>query len=122
MLVELHPNLRACRRPSPPTPLPRGRGEQRLFPSPPGGEGQGEGANAPWRTPFQEGLALPPAPGKDVVGMSDTQTLMTKIGALRQRLELAQGLVRDADFLPASLEAPGGTRGEAVRRLERHVQ
>src|SRR5262249_35071191 len=52
--------------------------------------------------------------------MSDTQVLLKKIAALRQRLEQAPGLVKDVDGAPAVAEEkqPGPLR---VHRLERYV-
>src|SRR5215831_7236997 len=52
-------------------------------------------------------------------GMTDTQVLLGKIAALRQRLEQAQGLARDADSAATALA--GETRDDAGRiwRLER---
>src|SRR5207244_3374450 len=52
--------------------------------------------------------------------MSETQTLLSKIAALRQRLEQAQGLVSDAGTAAASLLEPQ-TPADAVRALERKV-
>jgi HD-GYP domain-containing protein (c-di-GMP phosphodiesterase class II) len=53
--------------------------------------------------------------------MSDTQVLLGKIAALRQRLEQAQGLAHEAGSAAASLAEE--TRGETGRiwRLERHL-
>lgn len=53
--------------------------------------------------------------------MTDTQVLLGKIAALRQRLEQAQGLARDAGSAAAALT--GETRDETGRvwRLERQV-
>ncbi len=49
--------------------------------------------------------------------MSDTQVLLQKIAALRQRLEQAQGLAHDVGSAAASLPAEPAR----VQRLERHV-
>jgi HD-GYP domain-containing protein (c-di-GMP phosphodiesterase class II) len=53
--------------------------------------------------------------------MTDTQVLLGKIAALRQRLEQAQGLARDADSAATALA--GETRDDAGRiwRLERRA-
>src|SRR5262249_8975652 len=51
-------------------------------------------------------------------GMSETQVLLSKIVALRQRLEQAQGLIRDAGSTAASLL---GGAADPVRVLERKV-
>jgi HD-GYP domain-containing protein (c-di-GMP phosphodiesterase class II) len=53
--------------------------------------------------------------------MTDTQVLLSKIAALRQRLEQAQGLVRDAGPAAASLATPGGDGPTAVDALETKV-
>ena len=53
--------------------------------------------------------------------MSDTQVLLTKIAALRQRLEQAQGLVHDAGSAAASLLPPPSERSAAVDALESRV-
>jgi HD-GYP domain-containing protein (c-di-GMP phosphodiesterase class II) len=53
--------------------------------------------------------------------MTDTQVLLSKIAALRQRLEQAQGLVRDAGSAAASLMTPGGDGPTAVDALETKV-
>jgi HD-GYP domain-containing protein (c-di-GMP phosphodiesterase class II) len=53
--------------------------------------------------------------------MSDTQLLLTKIAALRQRLEQAQGLVHDAGSAAASLLPPTSERSTAVDALENRV-
>src|SRR5262249_24427410 len=50
-------------------------------------------------------------------GMSDTQMLLSKISALRQRLEQAQGLAREAGAAVAGLVETDG--GERLARLER---
>src|SRR5215472_156378 len=54
-------------------------------------------------------------------GMTDTQVLLGKIAALRQRLEQAQGLACDADSAATALA--GETRDDAGRvwRLERQA-
>jgi HD-GYP domain-containing protein (c-di-GMP phosphodiesterase class II) len=51
--------------------------------------------------------------------MSDTQLLLTKISALRQRLEQAQGLAREADAAVAGLVQ--GNEPERLARLERQT-
>jgi HD-GYP domain-containing protein (c-di-GMP phosphodiesterase class II) len=50
--------------------------------------------------------------------MTDTQLLLSKIAALRQRLEQAQGLVRAADTVAAELSQ----HGEAARDLQAKVE
>src|SRR5579885_2028986 len=48
--------------------------------------------------------------------MTETQTLLGKIAALRQRLEQAQGLASEADSAAAALAGGDGGRLEALRR------
>jgi HD-GYP domain-containing protein (c-di-GMP phosphodiesterase class II) len=48
--------------------------------------------------------------------MSDTQALLGKIAALRQRLEQAQGLAHEADSAAAALAGGDGGRLELLRR------
>ena len=48
--------------------------------------------------------------------MSETQALLGKIAALRQRLEQAQGLVREADSAAAALAGGDGRRVEVLQR------
>ncbi|HEX5273547.1 MAG TPA: HD domain-containing phosphohydrolase [Gemmataceae bacterium] len=48
--------------------------------------------------------------------MSETQTLLGKIAALRQRLEQAQGLVNEAGSAAAALAGDDGGRLEVLRR------
>jgi HD-GYP domain-containing protein (c-di-GMP phosphodiesterase class II) len=55
------------------------------------------------------------------VGMTDTQVLLGKIAALRQRLEQAQGLARDADSAAAALIDETRDDTGRVWRLERQV-
>jgi HD-GYP domain-containing protein (c-di-GMP phosphodiesterase class II) len=50
--------------------------------------------------------------------MSDTQTLLAKITALRQRLEQAQGLVRDAGTAAAALMPPDAASAPTMETLE----
>jgi HD-GYP domain-containing protein (c-di-GMP phosphodiesterase class II) len=53
--------------------------------------------------------------------MSETQVLLSKIAALRQRLEQAQGLLSDAGSTAASLLERGSPTTDAVGLLERKV-
>jgi HD-GYP domain-containing protein (c-di-GMP phosphodiesterase class II) len=53
--------------------------------------------------------------------MIETQALLGKIAALRQRLEQAQGLVKDASSQVASLLSRGTDGAAATRLLERRV-
>src|SRR5262245_54068649 len=55
-------------------------------------------------------------------GMTDTQVLLGKIAALRQRLEQAQGLARDADSAAATLAGTPRDDSGRVWRLERQVE
>ncbi len=48
--------------------------------------------------------------------MSETQTLLGKIAALRQRLEQAQGLAHEADSAAAALAGDDGARLEVLRQ------
>ena len=48
--------------------------------------------------------------------MSETQTLLGKIAALRQRLEQAQGLANEAGSAAAALAGDDGGRLEVLRR------
>jgi HD-GYP domain-containing protein (c-di-GMP phosphodiesterase class II) len=54
-------------------------------------------------------------------GMTDTQVLLGKITALRQRLEQAQGLARDAGSAAAALSGEARDDAGRVWRLERRV-
>jgi HD-GYP domain-containing protein (c-di-GMP phosphodiesterase class II) len=54
-------------------------------------------------------------------GMSDTQVLLSKIAALRQRLEQAQGLVRDAGSAAASLMPDRSPSPMPVEQLANQV-
>ena len=54
-------------------------------------------------------------PGGD---MTETQVLLSKIAALRQRLEQAQGLAKDADSVAAGLVK----EGDAVQALRSKVE
>jgi len=53
--------------------------------------------------------------------MSDTQVLLTKIAALRQRLEQAQGLARDVTSAAAALPVASLRTADRVRDLEKQV-
>src|SRR5262245_26813110 len=54
-------------------------------------------------------------------GMTDTQALLGKIAALRQRLEQAQGLAREAGTAAAVLSGHSRPNPDRIWRLERHV-
>jgi HD-GYP domain-containing protein (c-di-GMP phosphodiesterase class II) len=54
--------------------------------------------------------------------MSETQTLLHKITALRQRLEQAQGLAREASQALAQLSDGDGEPSERLRTAERQVR
>src|SRR5437868_4598486 len=62
-----------------------------------------------------------PARQSRETGMTDTQTLLGKIVALRQRLEQAQGLAREAGTAAAALSGHSRPDPGRVWRLERHV-
>jgi HD-GYP domain-containing protein (c-di-GMP phosphodiesterase class II) len=53
--------------------------------------------------------------------MIETQALLTKIAALKQRLEQAQGLVTDASSVAASLVPQGGDGTDTANRLRHEV-
>src|SRR6516225_8610031 len=57
----------------------------------------------------------------EVLGMTETQVLLGKIAALRQRLEQAQGLAREAGSAAASLVEETRDEKGRIWRLERRL-